>query len=355
MARVVVIGGGLAGLTAALRLARMRHRVLVIDAAPRFGGQLHTLRDAGHVIELGAEGFVARSEAVPRLARELGIASELRGQVTVRTLGYKAGALHELAPGEAAGFLGFQVAREDLGAGIRTFREGMGQLVRALEQALASNVELRPSFAAHGVERRARGYEIRGEEGVALSAERVVIAGSLRGAAEVLQPILGETALEFRATTVSSVTVSLAYERAAIAHELDATGIVIASEDQLHGARACTFTSSKFAGRAPPGEVSLRVFMRPDAREQKILTDGEYIDRARAVLARVLALEVAPLRSWISRWSDALPVFDPASKQAVASLEAALRGSGIALAGSAYHGAGIDAAVRSGWSVHERF
>jgi oxygen-dependent protoporphyrinogen oxidase len=356
MARVVVIGGGLAGLVAALRLARMRHRVLVLESAARFGGQLHTVHEAGHLIELGAEGFVARSESIPKLARELGISGELRGQELTRTLGYKGGALHELAPGQAASFLGFQVAREDLGAGIRTFRKGMGQLVSALERALASDVELRPSFAAHGVERRARGYEIRGEDGVTLAAERVVIASSLRGAAEVLKPVLGDTALEFaRATTSSSVTVSLAYPRAQIAHPLDATGFVVATEDQLHGARACTFTTSKFAGRGPDDEVSLRVFMRPDAREQKMLTDGEYVERAREVLACVLSLQAAPLHSWVSRWSDALPVFDPPSTQAVASLEATLRGSGIALAGSAYHGVGIDAAVRSGWSAHERF
>jgi oxygen-dependent protoporphyrinogen oxidase len=60
------------------------------------------------------------------------------------------------------------------------------------------------------------------------------------------------------------------------------------------------------------------------------------------------------LRQWVSRWSDALPVFDPAHKQAIAALETALKGSHIALAGSAFHGAGIDAALRSAATVVER-
>jgi protoporphyrinogen/coproporphyrinogen III oxidase len=47
-------------------------------------------------------------------------------------------------------------------------------------------------------------------------------------------------------------------------------------------------------------------------------------------------------------------VFDPAHKQAVAALETALKGSRIALAGSAFHGSGIDAALRSAATIEER-
>jgi oxygen-dependent protoporphyrinogen oxidase len=49
----------------------------------------------------------------------------------------------------------------------------------------------------------------------------------------------------------------------------------------------------------------------------------------------------------VSRWVDALPVFDDAHRAAVAALERALAPRSIALAGSAFHGSGIDAAVRS--------
>jgi oxygen-dependent protoporphyrinogen oxidase len=355
MARVVVIGGGLAGLVAAYRLSRVRHSVLVIEAAPRLGGQIQTERLDGYVVELGAEGFVARSEAVPKLARELGIEAELIGQSTTRSLGYRAGELRELAPGEAATFLGFQVPKDDVGLGIRTFRRGMGSLIEALEQRIASGVELRVGFRASKIERRSKGYEIRADDGVAVLAERVVLATSTRVAGELLAPVVGEAALEpARNKTLSSVTVSLAYERDAIAQPLDATGFVVATEDQLYGARACTFTTSKFVDRAPDRQVSLRVFMRPTAGEHKTLTDASYTARAVEVVTRVLGASAPPLRSWVSRWPDALPVFDAASKQAVATLETVLKGSRIALVGSAFHGSGIDAAVRSAWQIAER-
>jgi oxygen-dependent protoporphyrinogen oxidase len=355
MARVVVFGGGLGGHTAAYRLARARQKVLVVEAGPRLGGQLHSLREHGYVIELGAEGFVARSEAVPKLAHAVGVGDSLVGQLTLRSLGYQAGALKELAPGEAGSLLGFQVARDDLGAGIRTFRKGMGELIDGLAQRLSSEVEIRTGFGVKQIERRAHGYELRTRDGVAVQGERLVIATSARAASELLAPVLGTGALDpEQAKTQSSVTVSLAYPRSAIAHPLDATGFVIATADQWHGARACTFTSSKFEGRAAEDRVSLRVFMRPDPRELKTLTDAAYGERAAEVVARVLGASGAPERSWVSRWPDALPIFDAGYQQAIAKLEVALKGSRIALAGSAFHGSGIDAAVRSAWSVDER-
>jgi monoamine oxidase len=50
-----VVGGGMAGLTAALELAG-RYSVTVLEARQRFGGRIHTVRDrAGLPLELGAE------------------------------------------------------------------------------------------------------------------------------------------------------------------------------------------------------------------------------------------------------------------------------------------------------------
>ena len=376
MARVVVIGGGLSGLTAAFKLARAKHRVLVVESAPALGGQIQTERRAGFVVELGGEGFVARSEALPKLAHKLGIEAELMGQAETRSLGFRDGELIELQPGEAAKLLGFQVARDDEGQGIRTFRRGMGSLIDALQQKLASDVEIRTGFRVRQIERRSREYEIRGDRGVSVLAERLVIATAARAAGELVAPMLGTAAFAPDALrTQSSVTISLAFPRGAIRHALDATGCVIAAQDQLHGARACAFCSTRFAERAPEDYALLRVFIRPDPREIKTLSDASYVARAHEVLSRIVGFNAAPAHgggalaapaqrggalapaehSWVSRWPDALPVFDTATKQAVATLETALKGSGIALAGSAFHGSGIDAAVRSAWSVDERW
>jgi len=51
---VVVIGAGVAGLTAARLLAGEGRRVVVLEARDRIGGRVHTDRSGGHVTDLGA-------------------------------------------------------------------------------------------------------------------------------------------------------------------------------------------------------------------------------------------------------------------------------------------------------------
>jgi oxygen-dependent protoporphyrinogen oxidase len=356
MARVAVIGGGLSGLVSAFALLRARHAVCVVEASESFGGQIATEHSHGYVIEHGAEGFVAKSDVLPQLAQRLGIADELIGQTQTRSFGVQDGDLRELGPGEAAALLGFQVPREDLGSGVRTFRRGMGELIDALKRALAAHVELRSGFAVDSITRMERGYRLRNQDGAQLDAERLVISTSARAAARLLTPACGPAAAALKsAPTLSSVTVSLAYPRTAVSHPLDATGFVVATQDQQHGLRACTFVSSKFESRAPEGKVCLRAFFRPLDSEINVIADATYAQRAQAFLGGLLGIQGQPEHVWVSRWPDALPVFEPGHKAAIAQLNTALTGSGIALAGSAFHGSGIDAAVRSALSVGERF
>ncbi|WP_437955173.1 FAD-dependent oxidoreductase [Sorangium sp. So ce119] len=347
MGRIAIVGGGLAGCIVAFRRAAAGDRVTLVEASPRLGGQLWTERVDGFVVEHGAEGFIARSEAVPALAGALGIDGDLVGQETLRSFGFD-GALRELAPGEAAAFLGFQVPRDELGKGIRTFRLGMAQLTDTLARALAhvddGRVDVRLSAAAASLARVGGGLRLSLAGGGEIDADAAVIATSAAGAAA----LLGEPARPLRdAETLSSVTVSLAYPRAAIEHPLDGTGFIVAAAHQAHGFRACTFTTSKFAGRAPAGHVALRLFFRPEPADLAALDDAAWTARAEASLARVLPVRGPAERAWVSRWPSALPVSTPAHAARVREVEQALAGSGVLLAGSAFHGSGIDAAVRS--------
>jgi len=308
---------------------------------------LSTERVDGFVVEHGAEGFVARSQALPRLAHELGLSDTLQPQLTLRSYGYRDGALHALAPGEAGAMLGLQVSSDDLGQGIQTFRAGMGALPEALVRALAANVTLRTGEAVVAIERDARALRVTTAHAV-YDADAVVVATSARVAATLLTPIAADAAAALSgAPVLDSVTVSLAFDAADVHHPLDATGFVVAPEAQRHGMRACTFTTSKFAHRAPEGRVLLRAFFRPAADDITQLDDAAWAMRARGELQRILGIEAAPLRTWVSRWAAALPVHTPAHRETIATLEAALQGSAIILAGAAFHGAGIDAAARS--------
>ena len=72
-ADVVVVGGGLAGLVAARRLAQRGLAVTVLEASDRVGGKLRATDVAGCVVDSGAEAMLARRPEGLELARELGL------------------------------------------------------------------------------------------------------------------------------------------------------------------------------------------------------------------------------------------------------------------------------------------
>jgi monoamine oxidase len=61
---VVIIGGGIAGLSAAADLLRNNGTVTVLEAKERFGGRIHTIRESALPIELGAEFVHGKSKAL---------------------------------------------------------------------------------------------------------------------------------------------------------------------------------------------------------------------------------------------------------------------------------------------------
>lgn len=349
MARIGIIGGGLSGLTVALRRANAGDDVVLFEASARLGGQLRTDRAYGFVVEHGAEGFVARSTAVPELARAIGLSDSLVEQQLGNSYGFNGAALVPLPPGEAARFLGFQVASDELGRGIRSLKTGMQALSDALASSLAGRASLQLSTKLERLEPAGSGWRlITSEPASSVTVDALVLATRASDAARLLSTEFpSEAAGLGYASTVSSVTLSLAFRREQVEHPLDGSGFVVASEQQQHGFRACAFSSSKLPGRAPDGYALLRLFFRPEPGELALLTDEAWVSRGAQQLARAIATRGPAEHAWVSRWSDALPVFDAAHRERVEALEAALSGRNLWLAGAAFHGSGIDAAVRS--------
>jgi oxygen-dependent protoporphyrinogen oxidase len=345
---VGIIGAGVAGLTVAYRRQRAGDGVSVFEAAPRVGGQLCTERSAGFVVEHGAEGFVAGSQALAELAGSLGIAPHLLDQQVTESCTFDGRTLLRLAPGEAGRLLGFQVGERAFGKGIQSFRGGMLELPEVLLAALGPQPSCHLATPIASVRPEAGRWQIVPAAGAPVAVDAVVIATSARAAASLLEPTFGSAASALAASSaLSSVTISLAYPRSAVAHALDATGFVVAEGAQLEGFRACTFASSKLSGRAPREQALLRAFFRPSDDEIERLDDAAWAARAHRQLQRALELRAEPERSWVSRWAHALPVFDDAHRARVKALEDSLAGSGVCVAGACFHGSGIDAAVRS--------
>jgi protoporphyrinogen/coproporphyrinogen III oxidase len=352
--RVVVIGAGLAGLAVAARLVSAGRDVLVFEASARAGGQIETFRQDGLVVELGAEGFVARSQALPALAGFLGIEGSLAEQLTTETYSVEGTQLVLLPPGEAARRLGFQVPAQELGRGIRSFALGMGELTDAL-LARVGQGRVRLGAAVAALARRGQELVVEMADGSSEVAGVVVLAAPARPAARLLQPLgVVQSAPLLAAPLLSNVSVNLLYGRAQFERYPAGSGLIFPDAFADVGLRALSLVDHKFAGRVPAEQALLRVFFRPVGDALRSWSDARFASEAAQAIGRVLPVRGEPRRSWVSRWADALPVFSPAHKAQAAAADQALQALGVHVTGSAFHGAGIDAAVTSAEIVAAR-
>jgi oxygen-dependent protoporphyrinogen oxidase len=82
MKRIAIVGGGIAGLTAAYELSRQAQSGAAVEAvlfetSTRCGGIVETIREGGFIIEGGPDGWVTEKPWARDLAEELGLAHEI--------------------------------------------------------------------------------------------------------------------------------------------------------------------------------------------------------------------------------------------------------------------------------------
>lgn len=79
MSRVVIVGGGISGLSVAYYLAKRGIRPTLVEASGRFGGLVHTEEVHGCLLEAGPDSFISTKPWAADLARDLGIGDEVIG------------------------------------------------------------------------------------------------------------------------------------------------------------------------------------------------------------------------------------------------------------------------------------
>ncbi|KUL75397.1 MULTISPECIES: protoporphyrinogen oxidase [unclassified Streptomyces] len=123
--RVVVIGGGIAGLAAAHRLLAGGRDVTVLETSDRVGGKLLPGRIAGVRVDLGAESMLARRPEAVALAREVGLAERLQPPATATASIWTRGALRPMPKGHVMGVPGTASALSGL-----LSQEGLARIER---------------------------------------------------------------------------------------------------------------------------------------------------------------------------------------------------------------------------------
>jgi phytoene dehydrogenase-like protein len=76
----IVVGSGAGGMAAALKVARADHSVLVLEAAPAFGGCMNPMQKAGYSFHIGVHylGQLAEGDRFWRALDEIGLADRVQ-------------------------------------------------------------------------------------------------------------------------------------------------------------------------------------------------------------------------------------------------------------------------------------
>lgn len=228
------------------------------------------------------------------------------------------------------------------------YDEGSEVLTRELHSRLGDRVRL--DTPVLGIETRQDGYRVVLQGGERLDADAVVLAVPAWRAANLVRKILPAASSELRSIPYgSAATVTMAWPRAHVPHALDASGFVCPSiENRL--VLAATWSSEKWPGRAPEGQVLIRVFVGGNERDEVVGFEDEELEAiARRGLAELMGIEAPPAWAIVDRYVRAMPRLQTGHLARIARIERDFAGiRGLAIAGGFLRGVGIPDTLASG-------
>jgi protoporphyrinogen/coproporphyrinogen III oxidase len=182
------------------------------------------------------------------------------------------------------------------------------------------------------------------------SFQGLIVATPASQAARLLAPVDAQLAAGLDSIPLAGAAIVIAsFRRDRIRHPLDGFGFVVPLVEKRKILSA-SFASVKFPGRAPPGEVLVRIFVGGACQPELLENSDEEIERfALQDLADLLGISGPPQFAFVRRWDGTMPQYHLGHVQRVEEIQrrvAAL--PGLQLAGNAYHGVGIPFCIRSG-------
>jgi len=236
-----------------------------------------------------------------------------------------------------------------------TFKDGMSELTETLAERLPPGAAVLEQRVT-GITRHAARWRVATSDGTTIVADALIVAVEAHAAARLLRYVDPQlAALLGEIPYASSATVSLGYRRADVPHPLDGFGFVVPRAEG-RAILACTFSSVKYAGRAPEGYVLLRCFLG-GATNAAMLEgdDATLLARAREDLRAALGVTAEPVLTRVGRHPASMPQYHLGHLARVDAIKRRLDAlPGLVLAGGAYRGVGIADCVRSGEAAAER-
>jgi oxygen-dependent protoporphyrinogen oxidase len=224
-----------------------------------------------------------------------------------------------------------------------SFRGGMGELTAALIRSLG-RADQRTGVGVNRIRMRsATGFLLDLSDGTQLEAEGIVLATPARDTASLLKgisPPARDAIIEIRQVSTTSVTLGFRSDQIPI---LRGSGFVVPT---VEGRRlmGVSYMSQKWEERAPSEQfVLLRAFLRPGPSAQ------QPTEVARAELSDLVGIQAQPILEKTHHWESGLHQYTLGHRDRVARAEGYLGAiPGLALAGAAFHGIGLNECIASG-------
>ena len=235
-----------------------------------------------------------------------------------------------------------------------TLRDGLSSMVDAIGGRLPEGA-VRLRAAVERIERRGHRWTLSLENGSTEEFDAVIVATPSSTAAQLLEPVDADLAgLLAGIAHEGTAIVSVAYRRDQIAHPLDGMGLVVPAIEKSP-VLAVSFSSQKYAHRAPEGTVLLRAFVGgarcPEMAEMRT---AELEPLVLGELAVLLGIRGDPVYRTTSHWPRTMPQYHVGHTQLVDRIESAVaRLPRLGLAGNAYRGVGIPNCIHSGEQAAE--
>lgn len=232
-----------------------------------------------------------------------------------------------------------------------SFKEGLQTLTDKLTERLPRDaIRLNAHVSSLTYDEEKKSWRIRINESEAVEADAVCVALPAYAAAKLLRSVDSKLADELDAIPyASTATVNLAFKRADIPHALDGFGFVVPFIER-RAVLACTFSSVKFAGRAPEGYALLRAFVGGALQPENFeLDETEMISRILVDLRKLLGIERAPLFAEVAKWSRSMAQYHVGHIARRERINERLRFfPTLQLAGNYSDGAGLPDCIRNG-------
>ncbi|HLA12007.1 MAG TPA: protoporphyrinogen oxidase [Pyrinomonadaceae bacterium] len=235
-----------------------------------------------------------------------------------------------------------------------SFDRGMQVLTDTLAARLPTDL-VRTDSKALSIARTAK-WHVRTSSGETITANAICITVPSYAAASLLRDFDSRLSSELdNIGYESTATVNLAYKRRDISHALDGFGFVVPAIER-RAVIACTFSSIKFAGRAPEDHVLLRAFVGGALQSEFFaLETQEILAPVKRDLNELLGITAEPLFTTLTKWQRSMPQYEVGHQARVDRIhDLSRRVRGLELAGNAYSGVGIPDCIRSGEQAAER-